>query len=94
MLKSSLSFSRVSRALGFLIFSPLLAGCQSAPLFNLLGSFFPAWMLCLFVGIALTVVLRFLFVRIDFEKFLHPLVVVYPAFVTVFTCVLWLVLFS
>lgn len=68
--------------------------CRGTPLFNVLGSFFPAWMLCLLAGLLLTLFVRWLFQRSDFEKELRPLVVVYPALVTLFTCTLWLLLFS
>jgi hypothetical protein len=71
-----------------------VAGCSRAPTFNLLGSFFPAWILCGLVGIVAAAIIRVLFVRWDFEKHLSPLLVVYPclaAFIT-FTC--WLLFYS
>jgi hypothetical protein len=46
------------------------------------------------VGVILTLLLRWLFQRIDLEKDIHPLVLVYPALVTFFTCTLWLLFFS
>jgi hypothetical protein len=71
-----------------------LSGCRTAPLFNLMGSFFPAWMLCLVAGILLTMLARWIFQRIDFERDLRPLVLIYPALVAFFTCSLWLLMFS
>lgn len=71
-----------------------LAGCRATPLFNVLGSFFPAWMLCLVIGIVLTAITRSLFRRYDFERDLAPLVLVYPSLVALFTCTLWLLFFS
>jgi hypothetical protein len=35
-----------------------LAGCSGSPLQNMLGSFFPAWMLCAAAGIAGAVIVR------------------------------------
>jgi len=69
-------------------------GCSRAPSFNLLGSFFPVWILCGVVGIVLTVVARILFVRADFEKELSPLVLVYPCMAAFFTFSTWLLFFS
>jgi hypothetical protein len=69
-------------------------GCSRAPTFNLLGSFFPAWILCGVIGIVLTVAVRIFFVRIDFEKELSPLIVVYPCMAAFFTFTLWLLFFS
>jgi YtcA-like protein len=77
--------------------APLLlaAGCSRAPTFNILGSFFPAWILCGIVGILLAVVVRLFFVRINLENhLLAPLILVYPCLTALFTFTLWLVFFS
>lgn len=39
----------------------LLSGCDGAPSRNILGSYFPSWMVCALVGIALAVAARALF---------------------------------
>lgn len=68
----------------------LLTGCGRAPAFDVLGSFFPAWLVCLAVGILLAVICRALLqprVEIAFP------VLVYPSLTAVFTLVLWLALF-
>jgi hypothetical protein len=72
----------------------LLAGCSRAPSFNILGSFFPAWILCGLIGILLTVAARLLFVRYQFEQQLSPLILVYPCLAAFFTFTLWLLFFS
>jgi len=69
-------------------------GCSRAPSLNILGSFFPAWILCGVGGILLTVVARILFVRANFEKELSPLFLVYPCLAAFFTFSLWLMFFS
>jgi YtcA family len=74
--------------------STLLAGCSRAPSFNILGSFFPAWILCGLIGILLTVAARLLFVRYEFEQQLSPLILVYPCLAAFFTFTLWLLFFS
>jgi hypothetical protein len=72
----------------------LLQGCSRAPSFNILGSFFPAWILCGLIGILLTVAVRLLFVRYNFEQQLSPLILVYPCLTAFFTFTLWLLFFS
>jgi hypothetical protein len=69
-------------------------GCSRAPSLNILGSFFPAWILCGVLGILLTAVVRVLFVRADFEKELSPLILVYPCLAAFFTFSIWLLFFS
>ena len=71
-----------------------ITGCSRAPSFNILGSFFPAWILCGVIGIALTVIVRVFFVRANFEQHLSPLIVVYPCLALFFTFSIWLVFFS
>lgn len=70
------------------------AACSRAPTFNILGSFFPSWILCGVIGIVLTVITRLLFVRIKMEPQLTPLIVVYPCLALFFTFTVWLLFFS
>jgi hypothetical protein len=72
----------------------LIVGCSRAPSFNLLGSFFPAWILCGVIGILLAVAVRLFFVRIKLEPQLKPLIVVYPCLAAFFTFTVWLLFFS
>ena len=69
-------------------------GCSRAPTFNILGSFFPAWILCGVLGILLAAVVRFIFVRTNLEQELSPLIVIYPCLAAFFTFTIWLVFFS
>lgn len=73
----------------------LAAGCSRAPSFNILGSFFPAWIVCGVIGILLAVAVRLFFVHIKLEdKLLWPLILVYPCLTLFFTFTLWLLFFS
>jgi hypothetical protein len=78
-------------------FAPMFmaAGCSRAPSFNILGSFFPAWIVCGIIGILLAVAVRLIFVRIKLEDhLLAPLILVYPCLTAFFTFTLWLLFFS
>ncbi len=72
----------------------LATGCSRAPSINILGSFFPAWILCGVIGALLAVAVRVLFVRLNFERELSPLIVVYPCLAALFTFSIWLLFFS
>ena len=68
----------------------LLTGCGRAPAFDVLGSFFPAWLVCFAVGVLLAVICRALLqprVEIAFP------VLVYPSLTAIFTFALWFALF-
>jgi hypothetical protein len=94
-MRRSQGIQRVAVA-GVLLAPQLLAaGCSRAPTFNILGSFFPAWILCGIIGILLAVVVRLFFVRTKLEdQLLAPLILVYPCLTAFFTFTLWLVFFS
>jgi hypothetical protein len=81
------------RALGLFIafLGALVAGCSRAPALDILGSFFPAWLVCFVVAIVLTGIVRVVLVRLRVKLALP--VLVYPAFTALFTFVLWLIFF-
>jgi hypothetical protein len=71
------------------------SGCSHAPSINILGSFFPSWMLCGLIGIVLTVLVRIWFLRVRLEsELIAPLILVYPCLTAFFTFSLWLLFFS
>ena len=51
------------RGLGLLLAAMLSTGCSRAPSFDVLGSFFPAWLVCLALGLLLTVAAHWLLLR-------------------------------
>jgi hypothetical protein len=70
-----------------------VSGCSRAPTFNILGSYFPAWIFCGLIGTLLAAGARVLFVRVKFEQELSPLIVVYPCLAAFFTFTIWLLFF-
>jgi hypothetical protein len=70
-----------------------LAGCRLAPTINILGSFFPAWIICLIVGILLAAGCRILLSTVHLEEVLSPPIVMYPSLTALFTIGLWLLFF-
>ncbi len=69
------------------------AGCRRAPTIEIVGSFFPAWLVSLVIALFLTALCRVLLVRARQEGEVGPLVVFYPCLILLFTCVTWLILF-
>ena len=69
----------------------VLAGCGRAPSFDILGSFFPAWLVCLAAGLLLTVVFRWLLLRIQIV--IAAPVLTYPSLTALITLALWLAFF-
>ena len=69
----------------------LLSSCRRAPSFDILGSFFPAWLVCLVVGLLLTMTARWFILRLHIS--IAVPIVTYPSLAALFTCALWLAFF-
>ena len=74
-----------------------MRGCSLAPLapsVNILGSFFPAWLISIVIGIVLTLLVRQVFVVTKVDASLRPAALVYPSLTCLLTFATWLVLFG
>ena len=81
-----------SRAAGGAAFVGLCsAACD--PVLNVAGSFFPAWMVAILVGVALTVVARLILVVAGLEPHLGPPILIYASLGLLLTVATWLVLY-
>jgi len=69
------------------------AGCGRAPSVDIIGSFFPVWMVCLTAAIVLTFAVRALLARYHLETEVGPVALFYPSVIILLTCVLWLIFF-
>ena len=88
---STNGFRRISTyvlSLGALV----LTSCRRAPSFDILGSFFPAWLACLALGLLLTVMARWLLLRLQIVLALP--ILTYPSLTALFTFALWLIFFQ
>lgn len=76
---------------GLLLGAISSTSCSRAPSFDILGSFFPAWLICLAVAVVLTVAAHWLLSRVHVVLALP--VLTYPSLTALFTFALWLALF-
>jgi hypothetical protein len=88
---SSRMRASAKRAL-FVFFAGLLAGCSRAPSVDVMGSFFPGWLVCVIVGIVFAAVARLALLRLRIKVALP--ILVYPSLAAIFTFVLWLLFYS
>ena len=69
-----------------------LAGCSTSPALNILGSFFPAWMLCAAAGIVAAVVVRQALSAFGINQYLIAPPLTYLSIAvagTLLVCLLW-----
>lgn len=85
----------VSNAWKYVLFScSLLTGCGRAPSFDILGSYFPAWLLCIFAGVAGASVVAALLSKMDMQSLIRWDILVYPSLAASIAFTPWLLLFS
>jgi hypothetical protein len=87
---STRQLRRISRCASMLA-ALFLTSCGRAPSFDILGSFFPAWLMCLALGLLLTAAARWLFLRLHIEIALP--ILTYPSLTALVTFALWLAFF-
>jgi YtcA family len=69
----------------------LLAGCSRTPSVDILGSFFPAWLVCFAAASLLTALARLILMRLHMKLDLP--VLAYPALAALLTFSLWLIFY-
>ena len=87
-------FKRSGTQAFMLLIAILLAGCARAPTFNILGSYFPAWLLCILAGIVGASALSALLGKLRRQHLVRWTIVVYPCLAASIAFTLWLTLFS
>ncbi|OUI84606.1 hypothetical protein HC62_13215 [Acetobacter tropicalis] len=76
--------------------TPLLSGCtaQGAPSFSIFGAYFPDWMLCGIIGVAVAVGLRVLFLVSGIDSILSLRLFTYVSLGIIAALLVWLVGFG
>jgi hypothetical protein len=68
-----------------------LGGCSDAPSQNILGSYFPSWMICALLGILLAVATHRGLALAGIDKAIPVPLLVYLAFAVFFAFAVWLI---
>ena len=79
---------------GLLLGGMFCTGCSRAPSFDIVGSFFPAWLISIVIGVILTVISHQAFVLTKIAPYLRPAAILYPCLILLWTLTTWLVVFA
>jgi YtcA-like protein len=71
-----------------------VSGCSHAPTMDLLGSYFPAWMLCAAVGIIAAVIIRQILAVAGIDEYVVAPLLTYAGLAVSATLLLWLLWFG
>jgi YtcA family len=69
----------------------LAAGCSRSPDYDIMGSLFPAWLVCVVLGVLLAVVVRAILVRFQI-RLMYPMLA-YPCIAATLTFAIWLIVY-
>jgi len=78
------------RCLTSLPATALITACSESPSRNILGSYFPTWMLCALIGVLGVVLVRVVLVRTGVDRELPVPVLVYLSLWIAITLAVWL----
>ena len=84
---------KTKKSLTVLAVGLLCAGCNGAPAIDVIGSFFPAWMVCIIAAVVLAFVVRYFLLKDQLESEVGHLAIFYPCVVVFVTGGLWLLFF-
>jgi YtcA family len=69
-------------------------GCARSPSFNVLGSYFPGWIVCMVASILVTALVRFVLNRLRWERQVPALPLFYFSIALLIACLIWLIAFE
>jgi hypothetical protein len=75
----------------------MMSGCGAddhSPTVDILGSYFPAWIICIVLGLALTLITRQVLIGFKLNTYLRPAPLVYISLLVFYTLLLWLAFFQ
>ena len=72
----------------------LLTGCSRSPSFNVLGSYFPGWILCIVLAIGATALLHIFLKHMQWERSIPALPLFYVSMALLIACSFYLVAFE
>src|SRR5215470_20252352 len=64
-----------------------------SPTIDILGSYFPAWMICIVSGLTLTFVAHWLIQLGNFKAYVGPAPLIYSCLMIIFTFVTWIIFY-
>ena len=71
-----------------------VAACSRSPTMDLLGSYFPAWMLCAVIGIVATVIIRQILAAAGIAEYVFAPLLTYAGLAVSATLLAWLLWFG
>ena len=72
----------------------LMSGCAYSPTVDVVGSYFPAWMMCIILGLISAIIVRLLLIGFGIYPHLRLKPVIFSCMAVFFTLIIWLGFFK
>ena len=81
-------------ALLVIAFVALHISSHHSPTVDVLGSYFPAWMVCILSGLALTLIAHWIVQMCHLKPYLGPVPLIYSSLMIIFTFATWILFYQ
>jgi hypothetical protein len=86
----------VALALGVIVLFLVAASISNhhSPTVDILGSYFPAWMICILSGVTLTFVSHWIIQALNLKPYIGPAPLIYSCLMIIFTFATWILVYQ
>jgi len=92
--RAILRFVGIAVALLVVIFLAVRLSSHYSPTIDVLGSYFPAWMVCIFSGLALTLIAHWIVQVCNLKPYIGPAPLIYSSLMIIFTFATWILFYQ
>ena len=92
--RAILRFIGIAIALLVVIFLAVQLSGHHSPTVDILGSYFPAWMVCIFSGLALTLIAHWIVQVCNLKPYIGPAPLIYSSLLIIFTFATWILFYQ
>src|SRR4051812_6576602 len=92
--RAILKFGGIAVALLVVVFLAVELASNHSPTVDILGSYFPAWMVCIISGLTLTLVAHWIVQVCRLKPYLGPAPVIYSSLMIIFTFATWILFYQ
>jgi hypothetical protein len=92
--RTILKFAASGLAVVVLCLVAVLISSPRSPTVDVLGSYFPAWMVCILSGLALTLVAHWIVQMGDLKPYIGPAPLIYSSLMIIFTFATWILFYQ
>jgi hypothetical protein len=92
--RTVLKFAALGLAVVVLCFVAVRISSHHSPTVDVLGSYFPAWMVCILSGLALTLIAHWIVQAGNLKPYLGPAPVIYSSLMIIFTFATWILFYQ